>query len=104
MSKANLNFDKTNEELLAFLDHSPSAFHAAANMCGMLKEAGYTRLYEGEKWNLEAGCGYYVTRNDSALIAFSIPTLPVSRSWQAIAILRYSRSRLTPRLRWKTSM
>ena len=73
MSKANLNFDKTNEELLAFLDHSPSAFHAAANMCGMLKEAGYTRLYEGEKWNLEAGCGYYVTRNDSALIAFSIP-------------------------------
>ena len=37
MSKANLNFDKTNEELLAFLDHSPSAFHAAANMCGMLK-------------------------------------------------------------------
>ena len=97
MSKANLNFDKTNEELLAFLDHSPSAFHAAANMCGMLKEAGYTRLYEGEKWNLEAGCGYYVTRNDSALIAFSIPK-------KDLAILRYSRSRLTPRLRWKTSM
>ena len=36
MSKANLNFDKTNEELLAFLDHSPSAFDGAANMCGML--------------------------------------------------------------------
>ena len=46
MSKANLNFDKMNEELLAFLDHSPSAFHATANMCELLKEAGYTRLYE----------------------------------------------------------
>lgn len=57
MSKANLNFDKMNEELLAFLDHSPSAFHATANMCELLKAAGYTRLYEGEKWNLEAGCG-----------------------------------------------
>ena len=56
MSKANLNFDKTNEELLAFLDHSPSAFHAAANMCGMLKEAGYTRLYEGRSgiWRQDA--------------------------------------------------
>ena len=49
MSKANLNFDETNRELLAFLDHSPSAFHATANMCEMLKEAGCTRLYEGEK-------------------------------------------------------
>ena len=73
MSKANLNFDETNRELLAFLDHSPSAFHATANMCEMLKEAGCTRLYEGEKWKLEAGRGYYVTRNDSALIAFFIP-------------------------------
>ena len=35
MSKANLNFDETNRELLAFLDHSPSAFHATANMCEM---------------------------------------------------------------------
>ena len=73
MSKANLNFEKTNEELLKFLDNSPSAFHATANMCEMLKEAGFPRLYEGEKWNLEAGNGYYVTRNDSALIAFQIP-------------------------------
>ena len=73
MSKANLNFDEINRELLAFLDHSPSAFHATANMCEMLKEAGCTRLYEGEKWKLEAGRGYYVTRNDSALIAFFIP-------------------------------
>ena len=75
MSKANLNFEKTNEELIKFLDNSPSAFHATANMCEMLKNAGFTRLYEGEKWNLEAGNGYYVTRNDSALIAFKIPSL-----------------------------
>lgn len=73
MSKKTFDFDKTNEELLAFLDHSPSAFHATENMCRMLDEAGCKRLYEGEKWNLEAGCSYYVTRNDSALIAFSIP-------------------------------
>ncbi len=42
-------------------------------MCELLGQAGMTRLYEGAPWNLEAGKGYYVTRNDSALIAFRIP-------------------------------
>ncbi|MDO4266869.1 MAG: M18 family aminopeptidase [Eubacteriales bacterium] len=68
-----LNFEKTNQELLAFLDGSPSSFHAAANMKTMLEEAGFIRLLEGQRWKLETGKGYFVTRNDSALIAFRIP-------------------------------
>ncbi len=62
-----------NRELLDFLDASPTSFHAVANMGAMLETAGYTRLYEGQGWSLEAGQGYYVTRNDSALVAFFIP-------------------------------
>ena len=68
-----MNFEQTNKELFSFLDHSPNAFFAVANMCDLLKKAGMTRLYEGTPWNLETGKGYYVTRNDSALIAFRIP-------------------------------
>ena len=68
-----MNFEQTNKELFSFLDHSPNAFFAVANMCDLLKKAGMTRLYEGTPWNLETGNGYYVTRNDSALIAFRIP-------------------------------
>lgn len=67
------DFLNLNQELLAFLDSSPTSFHAAANMAAMLDAAGYTRLYEGQGWKLEAGQGYYVTRNESALIAFFIP-------------------------------
>ena len=67
------NFEKTNQELMEFLDNSPSSFHAVANMKAMLEEAGCSCLLEGEKWQLEPGKGYYVTRNDSALIAFRIP-------------------------------
>ena len=66
-------FEEVNRELLAFLDNSPSSFHAVANMAQMLEEAGLTRIQEGRPWNLEPGHGYYVTRNDSALIAFRIP-------------------------------
>lgn len=68
-----MNFNHVNEELFSFLDHSPNAFYAVRNMCGILEQAGMTRLYEGAPWKLEAGKGYYVTRNDSAVIAFRIP-------------------------------
>lgn len=62
-----------NRRLLEFLDNSPTGFHAVANMKAALEEAGYVRLYEGQKWALEPGCRCYVTRNDSALIAFQVP-------------------------------
>lgn len=68
-----MNFSNVNRELFSFLDHSPNSFFAVKNMCDLLKQAGMTRLYEGMPWNLEAGRGYYVTRNDSSLIAFRIP-------------------------------
>lgn len=68
-----MNHQEVNKELLQFLDHSPNAFYAVANMQKELEDAGFTRLYEGCPWMLSEGHGYYVTRNDSAIIAFRIP-------------------------------
>ncbi len=62
-----------NEGLLGFLDASPTPFHATANMAGMFANAGFIELSEKEKWNLEAGKKYFVTRNDSSIIAFTYP-------------------------------
>jgi len=64
-----------SRELLAFLDSSPTSFHAVANMAGELSAAGFERLLEGRSWTLRAGGSYYVTRNGSALIAFRIPRI-----------------------------
>ena len=68
-----MNISNVNSELFSFLDHSPNSFFAVKNMSDLLKQAGMTRLFEGKPWSLEAGRGYYVTRNDSSLIAFRIP-------------------------------
>ena len=68
-----MNHQEVNKELLRFLDHSPNAFYAVANMQKELENAGFARLYEGCPWTLSSGHGYYVTRNDSAIIAFRIP-------------------------------
>ena len=65
--------DNRTEKLLAFLDASPSVYHAAANIENELKNAGYTRLSEAEKWELIPGGKYYLTRGGSAVLAFRIP-------------------------------
>lgn len=57
-----------------FLDTSVSAYHATANLQGMLEAAGYERLFEHESWSLERGNKYYLIRGGTTLIAFRVPT------------------------------
>ncbi|MGN0157571.1 MAG: M18 family aminopeptidase [Brotaphodocola sp.] len=69
----NIAFEQINQELITFLNNSPTCFHAIANMKAELETAGFEQLFEGQAWNLKEGGNYYVTRNDSAMIAFRIP-------------------------------
>ncbi len=62
-----------NNGLLGFLDASPTPFHATKNMSMMFKNAGFEKLMETDRWELVAGKKYYVTRNDSSVIAFTYP-------------------------------
>lgn len=66
-------YRETAEELLGFIAKSPTCFHAVAAMKEILKAEGCTELREEDRWSLEKGGKYYVTRNDSALIAFAVP-------------------------------
>lgn len=61
------------EGLFDFIDHSPTCFHAVANMEEELERAGYQQLSEKNIWQIKADGKYYVNRNSSAVIAFSIP-------------------------------
>ncbi|WP_249977121.1 M18 family aminopeptidase [Vreelandella olivaria] len=59
--------------LCDFLHHSPTPWHATYNMIQRLEQAGFQRLEETENWHLAPGKRYYVTRNDSSVIAFQLP-------------------------------
>ena len=59
--------------LKAFLDGSHSLYHAVNYLEKTLQQAGYTCLQETEKWEIEPGGKYYLTRGGSALIAFRVP-------------------------------
>ena len=65
--------DYRTKRLMAFLDASVSVYHAAAYLADTLEQAGYTRLSEGESWNLTAGGKYYLTRGGTAVLAFRVP-------------------------------
>ena len=66
--------------LLDFIKKSPTPFHAVNTMSEMLEKAGFIRLYETESWSLETkqqGERFYVSRNDSSIIAFQLNNSPV---------------------------
>lgn len=67
-----MNHERVHE-LFQFIKNSPSCFHAIAEIRKELLENGFVELSEGKRWNLEAGKNYFVTRNQSSVIAFKIP-------------------------------
>ena len=59
--------------LMEFIDRVPTAFHATREVAAALEAAGYTRLWECGRWALQPNGRYYVTRNQSSIIAFRLP-------------------------------
>lgn len=60
-------------ELIDFIGKSYSCYHVVHNIKKLLLENGYEELLESKSWNIKVGGKYFVTRNASSLIAFSVP-------------------------------
>src|SRR5574343_560706 len=60
------------QDLLDFIDASPSPWHAVHTCEQRLQAAGFTRLDETERWALQSGGKHYVVRGGSAIIAFVV--------------------------------
>ena len=69
-------YKKTAKKLLKFIQKSATAFQAVEEMSQRLQKEGFKELKEEKHWDLKAGGNYFVTRNHSAVIAFSIPKKP----------------------------
>lgn len=64
---------EVNTHLSEFIKQSPSPFHAVDWISRRLEENGFIFLGEQDRWELEAGKGYFTTRNGSSIIAFRLP-------------------------------
>ena len=68
-----LQAKEKTEALLSFLEKSPTAFQAVENLAELLAASGFVRLEECNEWKLEAGKGYFLTKNQSTILAFRVP-------------------------------
>ena len=68
-----MSYKEKVQKLFDFIDASPSCYHAVKNVEETLLKVGFERLYEKETYQLQAGKKYFVVRNDSSIIAFTLP-------------------------------
>jgi aspartyl aminopeptidase len=71
-------------DLMAFIEASPTAFHAVANMVERLQAEGFEPLREAQLWDVRMPGRYYVTRNDSSIIAFTLGADPAEHGFRMI--------------------
>lgn len=77
--------NSTSNQLLSFISDSTCSFLAVKSASDLLDSYGYKKLGENEKWVLVPGGRYYVTRNQSAIIAFNLPEVCSSPSFMISA-------------------
>lgn len=65
-------FKNISEELFNFIENSPSCFHTIEEIKKNLLNNGFVELHEQKKWSIENGKSYFVTRNQSSIIAFKV--------------------------------
>ncbi len=62
-------------DLLSYIDRSPTPYHAVEESLRRLDQVGYSRLSEGDVWELASGDRRYAVRNDGSLVAFEIGSM-----------------------------
>jgi aspartyl aminopeptidase len=55
-----------------FLNRCPTAFHVVESSKQLLREAGFSELKMSEPWKTAPFGKYFVTKNESTLVAFSV--------------------------------
>ena len=60
------------KRLVSFVNASPSPYHVVNQCKQTLKSAGFVEICEKEKWAVNPNGKYFVTRNQSTIVAFTV--------------------------------
>lgn len=60
------------QDLITFIDQSPTMFHAVQGCTQALEEQHFKYLTPDSPWEIKVGGKYYTTMNDSCVIAFEV--------------------------------
>ncbi|MGZ8143934.1 MAG: M18 family aminopeptidase, partial [Methylosarcina sp.] len=68
------------QDLLDFIDSSPSPWHAVQSIENWLARHRFVRLDEAAKWPLQPEGRYYVIRDDSSIVLFVVGRKPLAEA------------------------
>jgi aspartyl aminopeptidase len=71
--------------LLSFIESSPTAHHAVSGTAEMLMAEGFRELHPGD-WGIEPGTAYFFRRSSGFLAAFRTGTAPLSEAGARITL------------------
>ena len=71
---------KQAQDLLDYIDASPSPWHAVNSSIEQLVANGFEPLIENEAWKLKENGRYYVTRDGASIIAFTLGSQPIAEA------------------------
>lgn len=71
---------KQAQDLLDYIDASPSPWHAVDRSIKQLAENGFEPLTENQPWQLKENGRYYVTRDGASIIAFTLGSKSIAEA------------------------
>lgn len=71
---------KHAQDLLDFIDNSPSPYHVVNNLKNKLLKNDFSELNLKDRWKIEKGGKYFVCQNDTSLFAFKIGAAEIEKS------------------------
>ncbi len=72
------------QALIDFIQASPTPFHVVTQMADVLETKGFEVLDESAVWDLQPGKCYFLTRNDSSIIAFKLGDSVIERGFRMV--------------------
>lgn len=69
-----------SQDLIDFIDNSPSHFHAAAETKKRLLQAGFKELRLEDSWKIKKSGRYFTSKNNSAILAFTVGNKDLAES------------------------
>lgn len=70
------HFRQTAQQLLQFIEASPTPFHCVNTLKNMFREQGFVELFESDSWSLERGGKYFLSRQGGTFCAFIFGSKP----------------------------
>ena len=67
-----MNSKNFAKNLIDFIYNSPTAFHAVSTSRELLNLNGFKELDLCKSWDIKVGQKYYITKNSSAIVAFTV--------------------------------